>query len=222
MAVRGFSKQPLPFILNFYLLITAVAIIAMGLQLINYTKHSIPEALRSYGPIFRRGYKTYTLYLHVQESLPPGGLIYDEDYASCNWTEILSAPSLIRWEIIKFSLIFEANETVDLEFTSYNPQGSVTFHMMFTLSPGASKEWSADIDSFGTYKFEIKEHATQAVPINLRACVEHLVFERKYFNYGVFGVATTYPALALISYILNKFLFKNLKTEVFFIILAEG
>jgi hypothetical protein len=211
VAIRSFSKKPLQFIMIFYLLITAVAIIAMGLQLVNYTEQSTTEALRSDGPIFRRGYKTYTLYLHVQESLPPGGLRVDEDYASCDWTEILSAPSLIRWEIIKFSLIFEANEIVDLKFTSYDPQGSVTFHTMFTLSPGASKEWSIDINSFGTYKFEIKENTTQAVPINLRACAEHLVFERKYFNYGVFGVATPCPALTLVSYTLNKFLFKRLK-----------
>lgn len=203
------------FIINFYLLITATATIALGLQLVNYTEGHTQHISWGYGPIFRQGHRTFTYYLYVQESLPPTGLVHDEDYAFTHHIEVISPPDLTRWEVIRFSLVLEANETVSLRFISYNTQGNVVENLTFTLNSESRREWRYEIVSLGTYKFEIKEYAAQAVPINLRESIEKWVFEKKYFNYGVLGITAPFPTLTIVAYILNKLLATKYKYRSF-------
>ncbi|MEM3578821.1 MAG: hypothetical protein QXL54_01180 [Candidatus Bathyarchaeia archaeon] len=86
-----------------------------------------------------------------------------------------------------------------MRFISYNTQGNVVENLTFTLNSESRREWRYEIVSLGTYKFEIKEYAVQAVPINLRESIEKWVFEKKYFNYGVLGITAPFPTLTIVA-----------------------
>lgn len=206
---KDFSKPSkiVRFIINFYLLIIASALIAVGLRLVNYVECSSPEVHEIEGPIFVNNIQIYTFYLIIHESQLPTQLVYDEDYTSAYLRTVLNPPTSTKWEIIIFRLWFETNGTIDLWFTGYDPQGNVIENIT------KIRGWGADIAQAGIYMFEIKKYYnTQDIPILLHVYTEKLVFEKKYFHYGIFGisVAMLCPTLfltlrVLISSLVSKF-----------------
>jgi hypothetical protein len=122
--------------------------------------------------------------LHIHESQLPTALIHDEDYTSAYLRTVLNPPTSTKWEIIRFWLWFETNETIDLWFTGYDPQGNVIENIT------KIRGWGADIAQAGTYTFEIKKYYnTQDIPVLLHIHAEKLIFEKKYFHYGILGIS---------------------------------
>lgn len=172
---KDFSKTSkiVRFIIYFYLLIIVIALIAVGLRLVNHVECRSPETQEILGPIFVNNSQIYTFYLHIHESQLPTQLVYDEDYTSAYLRKVLNPPTSTKWEIIRFCLWFKTNETIDLWFTAYDPQGNVIENI--TKIHG----WGTDIAQAGTYKCEIKNTITRKTYLSFCTFIQRSWYSRK-------------------------------------------
>ncbi|MEM3700228.1 MAG: hypothetical protein QXL57_05115 [Candidatus Bathyarchaeia archaeon] len=120
--------------------------------------------------------------------------------------------TLTKWEIVRFTLWFEVNESLDAWFASYDLQGNVMENFQFHSAPGVYYPLTEYIEvaQAGTYKFELKNCNTQDTHVFLHIYIEETVFEKPYFYYGVLGItiAVLYPTFLFLGVLVRSLVSK--------------